>query len=316
MRITHNSIMTNQHETNIFTIQKAEDGQKLFQYLQRKFNIPNSNLHRLIRTGQIRINSSRCKAFTHIHTNDQIRIPPLLLSLKKEIKTNISNHLSPYILETYGDIIVINKPTGIPTHPGTGHTDSIATRLATHFSNLPFTPTPAHRLDKDTTGILLVASSHSELVQLHKYIHDRLITKEYVAWVKGYWPYNNVYKIEQNIQKVLNNGFEKMIVTNDNHSKIARSFVFPLIRNKTESLLHILIQTGRTHQIRLQLSNLNFPIIGDKKYGQDNTGPLLLHSLRITLPNKKSFAILPPWNGKYVLKTLPKQIPEFQENNL
>ena len=136
----------------------AEAGQKLLQFLSRRFEEPQSVLHRWIRTGQVRINGGRAKPFDRVELNDEIRVPPFAGAGTKAERVPASSggkELPPIVAET-ADVIVFCKPSGLPVHPGTGHTDSLTTRLEAAFAGSPFIPAPVHRLDRDTSGLLLV----------------------------------------------------------------------------------------------------------------------------------------------------------------
>ena len=135
----------------------AEAGQKLLQFLSRRFEEPQSVLHRWIRTGQVRINGGRAKPFDRVELNDEIRVPPFAGAGTKAERVPASSggkELPPIVAET-ADVIVFCKPSGLPVHPGTGHTDSLTTRLEAAFAGSPFIPAPVHRLDRDTSGLLL-----------------------------------------------------------------------------------------------------------------------------------------------------------------
>ena len=122
----------------------AEAGQKLLQFLSRRFEEPQSVLHRWIRTGQVRINGGRAKPFDRVELNDEIRVPPFAGAGTKAERAPASSggkELPPIVAET-DDVIVFCKPSGLPVHPGTGHTDSLTTRLEAAFAGLPFIPAP------------------------------------------------------------------------------------------------------------------------------------------------------------------------------
>ncbi|MFR7887637.1 MAG: pseudouridine synthase, partial [Bilophila wadsworthia] len=146
----------------------AEAGQKLLQFLSRRFEEPQSVLHRWIRTGQVRINGGRAKPFDRVELNDEIRVPPFAGAGTKAERVPASSggkELPPIVAET-ADVIVFCKPSGLPVHPGTGHTDSLTTRLEAAFAGSPFIPAPVHRLDRDTSGLLLVGKTYAAVRRL------------------------------------------------------------------------------------------------------------------------------------------------------
>ncbi len=246
--------------------------------------------------------------------------------------------LPPIVYED-ANIILFNKPSGLPVHGGTGHSDSLCARLEQHFAHAPFKPTPAHRLDKDTSGLICVALSYQALRAAQEVFSNHSLAKEYVAWVHGTWVHTA--KTPQLLTHVLGkktvSNFEKVHVLSPSHKdarqtnkediegKEAKSLVHCLARTPKYSLMHIRLITGRTHQIRVQLAAEGHSIVGDEKYNvavpqhaQETQGQnrLLLHALRIHFPQSldstclkalagKEFAALPPWKKHFSVTSLP-----------
>jgi 23S rRNA pseudouridine955/2504/2580 synthase len=300
---------------NTLVVSAAESGQKLLQFLQRRLRLPPMLLHRWIRTGQTRVNGGRSKPFTRLTASDAVRLPPFAADMARQggavFPRDAADAIPPpperhqpdnarclSVVGVHGDIWALFKPSGLPTHPGSGHLDSLATRLAQRYAAAPFKPTPAHRLDKDTSGILLVAASFMALRELHEALRGRELGKEYVAWVRGRWPYPDTRTLRHCLGKTPDRERESLCV------------VRPLIAGETESLILIRLITGRTHQIRLQTASIGHPVVGDVKYGAASSGPMYLHALRVTLPDGKFFACLPDWPAKHALSDLPEQIPQ------
>ncbi len=342
--------MPDSEQKNILEVQASESGQKLLQFLVRRLNLPQSLLHRWIRTGQIRLNGGRIKPFGHVHTGDILRLPPFALGMNNsaafeknaEAIDTLSSHDStqkaqisapkhlvpkqtpspslqnPLPPTVYSDenIAIYNKPQGLPIHAGTGHTDSFAQRLQAHFKHAVFKPTPAHRLDKDTSGLVCVAFSYTALRALQDAFASRTMSKEYLAWVHGIWPHDTPQKLEHHMQKKYLGTDEKVRILSAQDGKEAVSYVHCLQRTQHHSLMQIRLITGRTHQIRLQMATEGHPILGDGKYGtlSPNTG-LFLHSLRILCPETeafqalniagKQFATLPAWKQALAVTCLP-----------
>lgn len=294
-----------------FEVSEAESGQKILQCLQRRLDLPPSLLHRWLRTGQIRLNGGRCRPFVRVSHGDMIRIPPFAHKLSAQgdaLPDNSSQLPLPPLLAEKDGILAFSKPAGLPTHAGSGHDDSLATRLISHYADADFRPAPAHRLDKDTSGILLVASSYMALRTLQEDFRHRRLCKEYVAWVNGQWPWAEDRLLSHMLHKDSRNGFEKMQLATQG-GKEARCLVRLLHRRDDASLLHIRLFTGRTHQIRAQLALEGHAVLGDNKYGAPSrTARMYLHSLRITLSDGQSFACLPDWPAPYVLETLPPRL--------
>ena len=181
-------------DPNTVIVDPREGGQKLLQFLQRRLDLPPSLLHRWIRTGQVRINGGRAKPFGLVAAGDSVRLPPFALGMSRRSKATGGQASpeqeheprqrtqalppAPRPLQKDGDLWVFCKPAGLPTHPGTGHEDSLSSRLAARAGDAPFKPTPVHRLDKDTSGILLVAASFSVLRELTTALRERRMKKE------------------------------------------------------------------------------------------------------------------------------------------
>lgn len=301
--------------TNSFTVQAAESDQKLLQLLQRRLGLPQGLLHRWIRTGQIRLNGGRAKAFAIVHTGDIVRLPPFALSManKSAPARNQTERLPlPPLIGTSGDLWAFNKPSGLLSQPGTGHDDSLSGRLASHYAGQPFIPTPVHRLDKGTSGILLVAGSFAVLRRMTGALRERNFHKEYLTWVSGRWPYAEARRFTHWLRKEGQGGYEKMRVSDHpGDGLMAALTVLPLRREGHASLLQVLLHTGRTHQIRAQLSHLGYPVFGDTKYGR---GPaeqrMMLHALRVLLPDGTHFACLPDWTGLFEVDEMPAPMPD------
>lgn len=287
-------------------VSHAEAGQKLLSFLSRRLGTPQSALHRWIRSGQIRINGHRCKPFARLEPGDTIRLPPQALA---ELAAKPGNAGLPQLpldyLSQEGGIWAINKPAGLAVQGGTGQADSICARLEAQFSHSAFLPAPAHRLDKDTSGVLLTGASYEALRQLHEWFACGQIHKEYLCWIQGRW---------QGPPRLLRHWLtdarkDGNMTAHDNPApggQLALCFAMPIAARNNYSLLQIRLFTGRKRQIRAQLAASGRPIAGDKLYG----GPpledgLKLHCMRMTLPDGREFSCLPPWTGNFRVDSLP-----------
>lgn len=317
-----------------------EAGQKLLQFLARRVEAPQSELHRWIRTGQVRINGGRAKAFDRVREGDLVRVPPFAAAdpagergfppCGGHSRALTRGHDAVVILAETDDLLVINKPAGLPTHPGTGHTDSLATRLAAARPDASFRPTPAHRLDRDTSGLILAAKSYAALRGLCEAFAARNgVIKEYLAWVAGACLWDTPRTLEDRLRKsdvaspadtrrrsASGRPRERVQVVSDRHKpseetapgspgRTARLTARTVARINGASLLHIRLYTGRTHQIRAQLAARGFPLIGDVKYGGPfATDGLKLHAFRLTVEGK-TWTAAPPWNGVWAVRDMP-----------
>ncbi len=270
----------------------AEAGQKLLQFLARRFHrdIPLSALHRWIRTGQVRVDGARAKPGTRLVSGQEIRIPPHQSPAKAvaESATELA------VIEETDDLLIVCKPRGLPVHPGSGHDDSIATRLKARFAASAWTPTPAHRLDRDTSGLLVTAKSYQALRELHDLWRAGRVHKAYLAWVHGRTPWEMPTLITDAADKRRINGREKMVL---GQGRQMHSQVMTIDWAQNSSLVLVAPLTGRTHQIRVQLSGQGHPLLGDAKYGGSvgqGRPEILLHAWYLAWPGI-TYTALPTW---------------------
>lgn len=274
-------------------ITSQQAGQKILSFLSRFLpDIPLSALHRAIRRGEIRINGKRCKPFLRITNRDTIRIPPFATQKQSNLPPS---PLSLEILHTTPDFFLINKPTNLAVHGGTGNTISVISQLRRQFPKESFQSTPVHRLDKHTSGLLLVARSYIFLQKMQQLWQNNQVEKKYLAWVQGNWTFPQNIILQDEIQKQTIGKKEKM---QTGQGKIAQSQVDCLKQEKNRSLLIITLKTGRTHQIRIQLASRGFPIIGDGKYGT-HVKHMFLHAVSLAWEDQQ-FYCLPQWKDEYL----------------
>lgn len=299
---------------------EKEGGQKLLRFLERRLKLPTSLLHRWIRTGQIRINGSRCKPFDRVAAGDIVRLPPFAESMaadmsepREQASAKAADNFVE-IIDIWNDIWALNKPAGLPVQSGTGHEDSISARLSARSEGDFFKPAPAHRLDRDTSGVLLAGASFDALKNLQEEFRDGKIHKEYLVWVKGKWPYRDLKLLKNYLRKEKENDktLMKVLPGMAPYAKEALTMARPLVITPDKSLLHVRILTGVTHQIRAQLAKAGYPVVGDGKYGRASDESLRLHSFRIILPDDHEFSVMPPWDGSFSVKEAPEAIlPEI-----
>lgn len=275
----------------LVTVTAQESGQKLLQFLQRRLgpSVPKSLLMRLIRKGQVRVDKGRKKPFDRLNEGQTVRIPPIRLDTAPP-----PTPLPPLPVLAEGDgWIALRKPAGLPTQPGSGHTDAASERLRTQFADTPFTPTPAHRLDKDTSGILLAGTSYEGLTTLQDAFKHHTLRKHYLARVHGRIEPGTSLTLHDQLEKTGSPGNQRMTTGTGKH---ALAYAVCRETDGKTSLLEIDLRTGRTHQIRTQLATRNMPILGDKKYGTNDDAPrMMLHAWKITLPNGNTVEDEPQW---------------------
>lgn len=295
----------------------CEDGQKLLRLLARRLGLPEPLLHRWIRTGQIRVNGKRARPFDLVHTGDALRIPPFAGKLNHPARGDIPDPPTsndswgnlPPLAGAFEAIWAFNKPAGLAVQNGTGHADSLCARLACAYAGHRFVPAPAHRLDCQTSGILLAGASFASLQKLQTWFRNGEIHKEYLAWLAGTWPFAG--------QKLLRHylvGKDQVLACAEPApgSKEALCKILPLLTRNGRSLVQIQLLTGRRRQLRAQLAALGLPIHGDDRYGASKGSRLKLHSLRVALPNGIEFSCLPPWTGPFRVTSLPPAMADLQ----
>ncbi len=294
---------------NILTVDPAEQGMKLLRFLARRLAIADETLlHRWIRTGQVRVNSARAKPFALLSAGDAVRVPPF--AAKAEAVKIPPPKLAPgldlggnlRLLAVTDTVLALDKPGGMPTQPGSGHADSVVQRLRTLFAGQAYIPAPAHRLDKDCTGIVLAGRTHVAQKRLHELFAEktsqagdakRSLEKTYLAWVRGIWPYDGVLELRDELAKGPAVGGKGERVRAVAQGQGAPAFAEASLCGKRlhgeageASLLRIRLHTGRTHQIRVQLAERGFPIIGDVKYGGGAFAYLLLHAHHVAFSSE------------------------------
>lgn len=255
-------------EKNVQPIEIPTDrtGQRIDNWLFTLLNgVPKSRIYRAIRRGEVRVNKKRAKAAYKLVAGDRVRIPPLKLNttVKPHIQKATIDWLLPRIVYEDETLLVLNKPAGIAVHAGS-HANFGVIDVLRQARNQPDLAL-VHRLDKATSGCLIIAKHQQILRQLHELLRNGAIIKEYICLVKGKWESakqrvtlplrkNRLHSGEYQVQVDVAG---KPAVTEFSLCKAAA----------TASLLHARLHTGRTHQIRVHLQQLSHPIAGDEKYG-------------------------------------------------
>lgn len=285
-------------QTAIVEVTQAESGQKLVQFLERRLQgkVPRSAIMRWIRKGQVRVDKGRKKPFDRVRTGQNVRIPPYRAEdIPQQSSTSQAKPLQ--IIHHENGLLAVHKPAGLAVHGGDGQTDSVIARLQAMFPDADFTPTLCHRLDRDTSGLLLAATSYASLRAMNDRFASNGVHKLYLAWVAGHWARPGKTLLRDHVEKKGSPGNEKMTTGT---GKAAKAEVICLYRHETASLMAIRLLTGRTHQIRVQLASREHPVIGDGKYGKAARTGLKLHCFCLRLP-QLTLCLPPSWQDKWAV---------------
>jgi 23S rRNA pseudouridine955/2504/2580 synthase len=290
-------------------------GQRIDNYLVKLLKgVPKSHVYRILRSGEVRVNGGRAKPDYRIVTGDELRIPPVRVAERPvRAAPPVSEELEQAVLFEDEHLLALNKPAGLAVHGGSGVSFGVIEQLRGQRPNARFFEL-VHRLDRDTSGVLLVAKKRSALTAMHAQLREGQVKKFYLTLVKGVWR-NKKQAVRLNLHKyLLASGERRVAVNEDGQDSLT---VFELKEAfRDYSLLRAELKTGRTHQIRVHLAHLGFPIIGDDKYGDFELNKLLarggfkrmfLHAASVGLKHPASGA-------KLVIEApLPLELNQFVE---
>ena len=278
----------------MLTVDADSAGQRLDNFLMRQLKgVPKTHVYRIIRSGEVRVNKGRADATTRIQAGDLVRLPPVRQSqqaadkaqaMAQPSRSQVSAGKGLPVLFEDEQLLVINKPAGTAVHGGSGVSFGVIEQLRMARPQADFLEL-VHRLDRETSGILLVAKKRSALKNLQNQFRERSTGKTYLGMVRARWPLNRKV-LDKPLQKYLvgsagahaaeGEGERRVRVVAADHPDAMPSLTLVKVRAASRdlvaparpySLLEITIKTGRTHQIRVHLAAEGMPLIGDDKYG-------------------------------------------------
>ena len=248
-------------------VPEDRDGQRIDNFLTTRLKgVPKSLVYRLLRTGQVRVNGKRAKPDHRLAAGDAVRIPPVRTAERPDPGTPPAGQtarVEAAILAEDREFLVIDKPAGIASHGGSGISFGAIEllRAARPRDSLEL----AHRLDRDTSGVLVLAKKRSALTALQAEIREGRVEKRYLALLEGKLPQQRM-NVDAPLRKFVLQGGERMVRV-DEEGKASRSRFAEVERFSNATFAEIAIETGRTHQIRVHAAHIGHPVAGDEKYG-------------------------------------------------
>lgn len=336
-------------QATLVTVDEDYAGQRLDNFLIRQLKgVPKTHIYRIIRSGEVRVNKGRAQADTRVETGDIVRLPPVRTSERAEQKaqamqsvmTEVARHGASSTIGGYAPaaefpilfeddfLLAIDKPAGVAVHGGSGVSFGIIEQLRMARPEADFLEL-VHRLDRETSGILLIAKRRMALKLLQEQFRERETDKVYLALVSGNWPPKQRV-IDKALHKyLLPNGERRVKIVANDHPDGLRSVTLvkvkaaiaanPLVPATPFTLLEVTIKTGRTHQIRVHLAGEGHPIAGDDKYGDFELNKALQKSSANAVSLKRMF--LHAWSLKFnhpktrkavqLQAALPEELQQF-----
>lgn len=281
-------------QVNHLEVTRNQHGQRIDNFLLARLKgMPRAHIYKMIRSDEVRINNKRCKPYDNLERGDVVRIAPVRLATRKKpvISADFANSLLERVVFEDEGLMVLNKPSGMAVHGGSGLDFGVieAMREATNKKYLEL----VHRIDKDTSGLLMIAKKRSTLKALQERLREKTIQKHYLCIVKGQPALNDISIDAPLLRYTLASGERRVKVDKGNpDAKSSQTSCKVLARfeinGEPVSLIEAMPHTGRTHQIRVHLAYLGHPILGDDKYHIDDKSAvrrLCLHAWKLDVPD-------------------------------
>ena len=293
-------------------VSEDEAGQRIDNYLLARLKgVPKTHVYRIIRSGEVRINSKRAEASQRVAPGDRIRVPPVRVAERDEDVP--APHFRLPILHEDEAFLAIDKPSGIAVHGGSGIAHGVIESLRAMRPEARFLEL-VHRLDRETSGVLLVAKKRSALTALHELLRTRDMDKRYLVAVRGRFR-NEMQRVRAALAKRTTASGERHVSVAEDGQE-AETVFRRLGRGAEVSLLEAELLTGRTHQIRVHLAHLKHPVLGDDKYGDFELNKRLRkEGLKRMFLHAASLAFTHPASGEKLRleAPLPRDLAKFWE---
>lgn len=302
------------NQVNFYTITEKDESQRLDNLLIKLLKgVPKSYVYRIIREKEVKVNNKRSEASYKVVIGDIIRIPPVNIAVAKK-HFEVPKADFPVIYED-DYFLIINKPSGVACHGGSGINFGVIEQLRKTYASAKFLEL-GHRLDRDTSGILVLAKKRQALVGFQELIRNNQITKHYLALTINRWK-DDIRNVKLPLFKYLTPEGERRVCVDKVNGKFAHTVFSVIRRYKDFTLVKADIKTGRTHQIRVHLQSIDYPIAGDDKYGNFEINKSLSKNFlkRMFLHACVIEFIHPVTDKKLSLKAdLPLNLQEFINN--
>ncbi|MDA8384324.1 MAG: RluA family pseudouridine synthase [Betaproteobacteria bacterium] len=279
--------------------------QRVDNYLTRHLKgVPKSHIYRIVRSGEVRVNGKRVDCAYRLQNGDRLRIPPIRIARREDPRVSpAGSRLSRHVLFEDEAILVLDKPAGLAVHGGSGISRGVIEQLRQERPELAFLEL-AHRLDRETSGLLILAKRRPALTGLHQMMREGAIDKRYLALVRGRWR-DSLRHVRLPLHKYLTSDGERRVAVREDGQAAHTVFRLQGVYEGF-SLLEAELKTGRTHQIRVHLAHLGYPIAGDEKYGDFGLNRTLApQGLRRMFLHAHAMAFVHPLDSRPIALSAP-----------